>query len=95
MALHWPVMENGAAPTRPMLPVTRHSVLMSATVSVPWIEWLTPIVQATNARSARPKRNAASLMTSAGSPHSAATRSSGKASTWAASSSKPEVWALM
>ena len=55
MALHWPVMENGAAPARPMLPVMRHRSLSSVTVSVPWTEWLTPMVQATKPRSARPK----------------------------------------
>ena len=85
MALHWPVMENGAAPERPMFPVIRQSVLRRVTVSVPWTEWLTPMVQPTKARSARPKARVAWRMSSAGMPHSTATRSRSYEATGAAS----------
>ena len=54
IVLHWPVIENGAAPGRPMLPVRSASELSRVTVSVPCTEWFTPIVQARTQRSARP-----------------------------------------
>ena len=76
MALHWPVMERGAAPGRPMLPVTAASPHSSATVSVPCTEWFTPMVQATTVR-LFPTARAVSTTASAGTPHSAATRAGG------------------
>src|SRR5260370_17163199 len=45
IALHCPVMENGDAPGRPILPVIKARLLMRFTVSVPLILWFTPIVQ--------------------------------------------------
>ena len=54
MALHCPVMEKGAAPARPMLPVMMARLLMAATVTAPCVEWLTPIVQPMMADFARP-----------------------------------------
>ena len=54
IALHWPVMENGAAPARPMLPVMSARLLIALTVSVPFELWLTPIVQPMNAARALP-----------------------------------------
>ena len=33
MALHWPVMEKGAAPARPMLPVSSARLLIALTVT--------------------------------------------------------------
>ena len=36
IALHCPVMEDGAAPTRPMLPVMSARLLIALTVSVPF-----------------------------------------------------------
>ena len=53
IALHWPVIENGAAPARPMLPVMSARLLIALTVSVPLVLWFTPIVQPMNAASAR------------------------------------------
>ena len=38
-------MEKGAAPARPMLPVISARLLMAVTVTAPWVEWLTPMVQ--------------------------------------------------
>ena len=37
IALHWPVIENGAAPARPMLPVMSARLLIALTVSVPFV----------------------------------------------------------
>ena len=37
IALHCPVMENGAAPTRPMFPVINARLLIALTVSVPFV----------------------------------------------------------
>ena len=53
IALHCPVIENGAAPARPMLPVMSARLLIALTVSVPLVLWFTPIVQPMNAASAR------------------------------------------
>jgi hypothetical protein len=36
IALHCPVIENGAAPVRPMLPVMSARLLIAFTVSVPF-----------------------------------------------------------
>jgi hypothetical protein len=49
MALHWPVIEKGAAPARPICPVISARLLMALTVSVPFVLWFTPIVQPMNA----------------------------------------------
>ena len=54
MALHWPVIENGEAPARPMLPVSSARLLMALTVSVPWVLWFTPMVQPMKPALARP-----------------------------------------
>ena len=35
IALHWPVIEKGEAPDRPMLPVMSARLLIALTVSVP------------------------------------------------------------
>ena len=76
MALHWPVIENGDAPGRPTLPVSRAIVLMSVTVWVPCTEWLTPIVQAIVHRSApRDRCGPGRGWRSASMPLSAAARS--------------------
>ncbi|MNC92297.1 hypothetical protein D3C83_86930 [compost metagenome] len=53
IALHWPVIENGDAPARPMLPVINARLLMALTVSVPFELWFTPIVHAMKADRAR------------------------------------------
>ena len=37
MALHWPVMEKGDAPARPMFPVSSARLLIALTVSVPCV----------------------------------------------------------
>src|SRR5688500_5510443 len=52
IALHWPVMENGEAPARPMLPVISARLLRALTVSVPLVLGFTPIVQPMNAAEA-------------------------------------------
>ena len=49
MALHCPVIEKGAAPARPMLPVMSARLLIALTVSVPFELWFTPMVQPMNA----------------------------------------------
>ena len=49
MALHWPVMEKGDAPERPIWPVSSARLQMALTVSVPLVLWLTPMVQPMNA----------------------------------------------
>ncbi len=54
MALHWPVIEKGPVPLRPMLPVMSERLLMALTVSVPFVLWLTPIVHAMSADRASP-----------------------------------------
>ena len=74
MALHCPVMDSGAAPGRPMLPVAAARPHSRATVSVPCTEWFTPMVQAMTVRLV-PMARAVSMTASAGTPHSAATRS--------------------
>ena len=48
IALHCPVIENDDAPGRPMLCVMRQRLLIAFTVSVPWSEWFTPMLQPTN-----------------------------------------------
>src|SRR3569833_1194296 len=41
-------MEKGDAPARPTFPVIRARLLIAFTVSVPFVLWLTPIVQPMN-----------------------------------------------
>ena len=54
MALHWPVIENGEAPERPIWPVSSARLFMTFTVSAPCVEWFTPMVQARKPALARP-----------------------------------------
>ena len=54
MALHWPVMEKGDDPARPIFPVRRLRFAIALTVSVPLVLWLTPMVQPIKADSACP-----------------------------------------
>ena len=54
IALHCPVMENGAAPARPMCPVSSARLQMALTVSVPLVLWFTPMVQPMKPAFARP-----------------------------------------
>ena len=53
IALHWPVIEKGAAPGRPICPVMSARLLIALTVSVPLVLWFTPIVQPMNPAVAR------------------------------------------
>ncbi|MNJ04958.1 hypothetical protein D3C85_1925220 [compost metagenome] len=43
MAFGWPVMENGPMPCLPMRPPIRWQLMMLFTLSVPELDWLTPI----------------------------------------------------
>ena len=49
IALHCPVMENGAAPGRPICPVSSARLQIALTVAVPMVLWFTPMVQPMNA----------------------------------------------
>ena len=95
MALHWPVIENGDAPVRPMFPVMRARLLRAFTVSVPFVLWLTPMVQAMNAARAPPYSDAVRYSTSADSPVISATRAGVYSRTDSRSASKPVVCATM
>ena len=67
-----------------MLPVSRASVLSRVTVSVPCTEWLTPIVQASDARARRRRWSGPGRATaSASMPLSSAARSSVQPARWA------------
>ena len=54
MALHCPVIENGAAPARPILPVSSARLQSAFTVAVPSVLWFTPMVQPMKPALARP-----------------------------------------
>ncbi len=50
IALHWPVIEFGPVPGRPMLPVIRARLMIACAVRTPWWLWLTPIVHQNETR---------------------------------------------
>ena len=78
IALGWPVSDSGPLPGRPMLPVARQRLMIARFLSVPTVDWLTPIDHSAIARGARaeaaarrrrsPRRHAADLGGALGRP---------------------------
>ncbi len=77
MALGWPVSENGPLPGRQIAPVARCRLISALVFQVPWVDWLSPIVQQLIHSPASPIQRAACRMSSSGMPVISATAAGG------------------
>ncbi len=77
MALGWPVRENGPLPGRQIAPVARWRLIRALVFQVPWVDWLSPMVQQLVHSPAAPIHCAARRMSASGIPVISATVAGG------------------
>ena len=74
MALGWPVSENGPLPGRHIFPVAKCRLQTALVLQVPWVLWLSPMVQQLMNSPGPPIHSAARLMSGSATPVICATR---------------------
>ena len=77
MALGWPVRENGPLPGRHIAPVARCRLIRALVFQVPWVDWLSPMVQQLIHSPASPIHSAARRMSASGMPGDLGDRAGG------------------
>lgn len=77
IALGWPVRENGPLPVREIAPVARCRLQIALVFHVPWVLWLSPIVQQLIHSPASPIHCAAVRMSASARPVTSATTCGG------------------
>ncbi|GAA3074607.1 hypothetical protein GCM10020254_18100 [Streptomyces goshikiensis] len=77
MALGCPVREKGPLPGRQIAPVARWRLISALVFQVPWVDWLSPIVQQLVHSPARPIHSAAVRRSASGIPVVSATAAGG------------------